>query len=265
MSTDKLDNTAVVVCSYHRTFEGDGNKTIRSFHNEDFPNFYLLFDDHHGHSEEYVSEQYGGPNVCLYNDEDFEKNGFNKEISTYHFWGSHQNPKYFYAHFRMLTFYLKNPDYDHYWFFDDDVQFEGDLKEFLSNYSDVDDDFLVIQAFKKENYRELPNISVINSRMEGSRGHWLGHCPGPGDNFKNREKHIGSFFPIVRFSKESMEHLLKLHKEGYYGYSEGFVPTSLASDGFSVSSMMDEFNNYYKENNNCVLRHKGSKFTWEWL
>ena len=133
MSIDKLDNTAVVVCSYHRTFEGDGNKTIRSFHNEDFPNFYLLFDDHHGHSEEYVSEQYGGPNICLYNDEDFEKNGFNKEISTYHFWGSHQNPKYFYAHFRMLTFYLKNPDYDHYWFFDDDVQFEGDLKEFLSN------------------------------------------------------------------------------------------------------------------------------------
>ena len=62
-----------------------------------------------------------------------------------------------------------------------------------------------------------------------------------------------------------MEHLLQLHKEGYYGYSEGFVPTSLASDGFKVSSMMDEFNNYYLENNDCVIKHKGSKFTWEWL
>ena len=62
-----------------------------------------------------------------------------------------------------------------------------------------------------------------------------------------------------------MEHLMNLHKEGYFGYSEGFVPTSLASDGFKVSSMMDEFNNFFIENNICTLYHKGSKFTWEWL
>lgn len=265
MSIDSLNSTAVVICSYHRTFEGDGNKTIRSFHQENFPNFYLLFDDHHGYSEDYVSEKYGGPNVCIYNDKDFEDNGFNKEISTYHFWGSHQNPKYFYAHFRMLTFYLKNPQFDYYWFFDDDVQFDGSLRELLSNYSDNDDDFMVIQAFKKEDYEGYPNISVINRRMGGSKGHWLGHCPGPGDNFKSNEVHIGSFFPIVRFSKSAMEHLMDLHREGYYGYSEGFVPTSLASDGYKVSSMMDEFNNFFKENNVCTLYHKGSKFTWEWL
>lgn len=265
MSIDKLYNTAVVICSYDRTFQGDPNKTMRSFYEENFPNFYILFDDHHGYANDFVSEQYGGPDVCIYNDDDFKKYEFNKKISGYHFWGSHQNPKYFYAHFRMLTFYLKNPDFKYYWFFDDDVQFNGSLKGLLTNYSEVNDDFLVIQAFKKENYAEYPNISIINRRMEGSRGHWLGHCPGPGDNFKNNDKHIGSFFPIVRFSKESMEHLLKLHSEGYYGYSEGFVPTSLASDGFKVSSMMDEFNNFFIENNECTLYHKGSKFTWEWL
>ena len=98
MSIDKLENTAVVICSYHRTFQGDGNKTIRSFYGENFPNFYVLFDDHHDYTEEFVSEQYGGPNVCIYNDEDFKRYEFDKEISRYHFWGSHQNPKYFYAH-----------------------------------------------------------------------------------------------------------------------------------------------------------------------
>lgn len=269
MSIDKLDNTSVVVCSYHRTLDPtvnyDGHHIVRSFHEEKFPNFHVLFDDHHGYSEEYVSEKYGGPNICIYNDEDFAKYGFDKPISSYHFWGSHQNPKYFFAHFRMLTFFLKNPNYEYYWFFDDDVKFEGSVKSLLENYSDVDDDFIVVQAFKKEDYPEHPNVSVINSRMEGSRGHWLGHCPGPGDNFKSTEKHIGSFYPVVRYSKRSMEHLMKLHEEGYYGYSEGFVPTSLASDGFKVSSMMDEHNNFFIKNEVCTLLHKGQKFTWEWL
>jgi hypothetical protein len=258
-------NTSVIICTYHRTLDGDGNKNILEFKNQNFENFYVLFDDHHRLNEKEVSKKYGNSNVCLYNNEDFEKNLFNRPISKFHFWGSHQNPKYFYAHFRMLVFYLKNPNFDYYWFFDDDVTFNGDLKSFLYNYNDDTDDFLVIQAFKKDNYEEFDKISVINSRMKGSRGYWLGHCPGPGDNFKNSNKHIGSFFPIVRFSKKALQHLLKLNEEGYYGYSEGFVPTSLASDGFKVSSMMDEFNNFYKINNNCELYHKGSKFTWEWL
>lgn len=259
------NKTSVTICTYHRTFQGDGNKTILSYKKQNFNNFYVLFDNHFGMDDDEISKNYGMSNICSYNDEDFERNGFDKPISRFHFWGSHQNPKYFYAHFRMLTFYLKNPQFEYYWFFDDDVIFKGSLKQFINGYRDDDNDFLVIQAFKKEDYQDLPNISVINSRMEGSRGYWLGHCPGPGDNFKSTEKHIGSFFPIVRISKAAMEHLLKLHKEGYYGYSEGFVPTSLASDGFKVSSMIDEYNNFYKINNSCELYHKGSKFTWEWL
>lgn len=265
MYTDKLKDTAIVICTYHRSFTGDGNKTIRSFHNQNFENFYVLFDDHHDYTNDFVSEKYGGPNVCIFNTQDFIDNGFNKEISKYHFWGSHQNPKYFYAHFRMLTFFLKNPQFDFYWFFDDDVTFDGNLKSLLSTYSDNKDDFLVIQAFKKEDYMEFPNISMINSRMEGSRGNWLGYAPGPGDNFKSTFRHIGSFFPIVRFSKKSLEHLLELHKQGFYGYSEGFVPTSLASDGYKVSSMLDEYNNFLYENNDCTLFHKGHKFDWKWL
>ena len=164
----------------------------------------------------------------------------------------------------MLVFYLKNPNFDHYWFFDDDIDFEGDLKALLNNYITEPEDFIAIQAFKKEDYKELPKVSVANNNMKGSHGNWLNLCPGPGDHFESTSRHVGSFFPIVRFTKNAMNYLLELHKEGFYGYSEGFVPTSIASSGLGVASMMDEYNNFHIKNN-CKLFHKGSEFTWAWL
>lgn len=254
-----------VVCSYARTLEGSGNNLIKKFSQSGLDNFYVLFDNKDNLSKEYVEEKYES-SACLYNDEDFKLNSFDKPIDTKHRWGCHQNPKYFYAHFRMLVFYLKNPDFDHYWFFDDDVDFEGNIKDFFETYKKEEEDFIAIQAFKKEDYKEFPKISIMNGGMKGSHGNWLGLCPGPGDNFKSQEKHIGCFFPIVRFSKKAMDYLLNIHKQGFYGYSEGFVPTSLASEGFKVASMMDEHNNLFVENkSDCTLFHKGIKFTWEWL
>lgn len=261
-----MTNTSVAVCSYHRTFGGDGNKTIIEFKKQNFDNFFVLFDNQLKLTHEEVSVKYDNAQISFYNDLDFENYEFNKPISRYHFWGSHQNPKYFYAHFRMLMHYINHPMFDYYWFFDDDVQFTGNLKNFLQAYEEVTDDFLTIQMFKKENYPNTKNISIINNRMKGSHGFWLGHCPGPGDNFKTTKHHLGSFFPIVRFSRRALEHLLYVHQQGYYGYSEGFVPTTLSSDGFSVSSMMDEFNNFFLKNEtDCILTHKGQPFTWEWL
>lgn len=258
-------NIATIICSYHRTLEGDGNKLIKKFSKSGLDNFKVLFDNQKNLDQNYIEEKYES-SACLYDNTDFEKYNFNKPISKYHRWGSHQNPKYFYAHFRMLIFYLKNPQFDAYWFFDDDVDFNGDLKAFLDNYKDQDEDFIAIQAFKKEDYSEFPKISVINNRMKGSHGNWLEWSPGPGDKFESKSRHIGSFFPIVRFTKNSMNYLLELHNEGFYGYSEGFVPTSLASSGFSVASMMNEFNEFFVDKKtDCKLFHKGSDFTWEWL
>lgn len=258
-------NVSTTICTYHRSFEGDGNKLIKKFSKENLDNFRVLFDNQNNFTENFVEDKYESK-VCLYRDIDFALHQFNKPISKYHRWGSHQNAKYFYAHFRMLVFYIKNPQYDYYWFFDDDVDFQGNIKEFLDNFKQQQEDFVAIQAFKKENYEDFPKISKINDRMKGSHGNWLTMCPGPGDDFKSQEKHIGCFFPIVRFSKNAMNYLFSLHKEGFYGYSEGFVPTSLASEGLSVASIMDEFNNLFVENkSDCLLFHKGAKFTWEWL
>lgn len=260
-----MDKTVVVLCTYNRTFTGDWNGNILKFKNQEFPHFEILFDNQTNLPIDEISKNYGDANICLFNDKDFEINNFNRLINLNHRWGNHQNPKYFYAHFRMLTYFIKNPNYDYYWFFDDDVSFEGNLKMLLSNYNNIGDDFISIQAFKKSDVSAFPNISIINSKMEGNKGNWLNMCPGPGDNFPPINTHLGSFFPIIRLSKKAMEYLLSLNEMGYFGYSEGFVPTVLGSANFNLSSMMDEFNNFYIENNVCVLYHKGIKFTWEWL
>lgn len=258
-----MNNITTVICSYHRTLTD--NWLIKKFASANLDHFKVLFDNQKQYNKNYVSESYEA-DVCLYDDSDFMEYKFNKPIDIKHRWGNHQNPKYFYAHFRMLIYYLKNPDFDYYWFFDDDVDFRGNLKQFLDQYINEKEDFLAIQAFKKENYIEYPKISIINERMKGSHGAWLGWCPGPGDHFKNVIKHMGCFFPIVRFSNSAMKYLLHLHNEGYYGYSEGFVPTSLASANYGVASMLDEFNNFFIDNNSeCKLFHKNIPFTWEWL
>jgi hypothetical protein len=258
-------NSTYVVSSYYRTLEGDGNNQIKKFSKNFGESFYVLFDNQTNKDPTEVSEKYES-NVCSYNDEDFAKHSFDKPIDRSHRWGSHQNPKYFYAHYRMLMFYLNHPNFDYYWFLDDDISFDGDIKGFLDSYNYLDDDFIAIQAFKKEEYSEFPRVSALNARMLGSRGAWLGWCPGPGDKFKSVHRHFGCFFPITRFSKRALNYLFRIHEEGYYGYHEGFVPTSLASAGFKVSSMMDEFNNFFIESDvNCTLYHKGAKFTWEWL
>jgi hypothetical protein len=254
------------MCTYHKTFTGGWKDNILTFRNQNFKNFQLLFDNQLGLSENEVSSKYSNIPVCLFDDLFFAENNFNRPINRMHRWGNHQNPKYFYAHFRMLSYYLKNPNYKYYWFFDDDVQFEGDLKALLNAYEEYTDDFIAIQAFKKEQYPELDRVNVVSKKMKGSGGEWLDFAPGPGDKFKSVNRHLGSFFPIVRFSNRALAHLNAVNGQGFYGYSEGFVPTTLASDGFYVSSMMNEEDKYFiNTQSTCVLKHKGAQFTWSWI
>lgn len=261
-----MRNTSVAVCTYHHSLSGEGNKIILDFVNQQIENFFLLFDNQKNLTLEEVSPKYNNAAISFYNDDDFKKYGFDKPIHKNHFWGNHQNPKYFYAHYRMLVHYINNPNFDYYWYFDDDIRLNGDLKNFLNEFDELENDFMAIQIFKKEDYLDYPKVNIINDKMLGSRGHWLGLCPGPGDNFKSTEKHMGCFFPITRFSKKAFEYLLEIHREGYFGYSEGFVPTSLASAGYQVFSMMDEFDNYNIDiKTKCEILHKGDKFKWSWL
>ena len=258
--------SAITICTYSKGLSGGFQENVNSYAKAGVDDVFVLFDtDNCKATTNDIIKAFNGK-VCIYSIKDFIKKNYNRPIDRKHRWGSHQNPKYFYPHFRMLLLYENYPDYDYYWFFDDDVTFSGDIKNLLDTHDQmVDADYLAIQAFKKKDYADFPNISVINDRMKGSHGQWLSQCPGPGDVFKKKNKHIGSFFPIVRFSNIAMQFLIQTNKENYYGYSEGFVPTTLASFDFKVASMLDEYNKFFIGDFDCQLFHKGEKFTWEWL
>jgi hypothetical protein len=77
---------------------------------------------------------------------------------------------------------------------------------------------------------------------------------------------FGSFFPTTRFSNKALKKLLELNNNGYYAYSEGFVPTVLNKYGFKLSTLInsDNTSNYF-DVNEVDIQHKNIKVNWEWI
>ena len=91
---------------------------------------------------------YSLPNAFFYTESDIRNNlGFFHEVSKKHYWNAYGNRNivWFYAHFRMLNFYLKHPNFDFYWFFDDDVKCDN-WDELLGG-PNCDIDFLIYFVF----------------------------------------------------------------------------------------------------------------------
>jgi hypothetical protein len=203
-----------------------------------------------------------------YTEEGIRNNlNFDKSISHYHFWnsGGRRNIIWFYPHFRMLNFYLKNPNYDYYWFFDDDVKC-SDWVEFFKGFEQDNTDFLAYFIFKSKNVESQKNIPKIDDRTH-SKEMWFSRFPGDGDILpKEINEFFGSFYPIVRYSNKAMEALLNIHNQGFYGYSEGYVPTILNYLGLSLSTIFNpESESNYFNNSISNVTHKGSKINWSWI
>ena len=81
-----------------------------------------------GFNLEWISDVTKDPSFDVgfrYTEDDIRRNlNFTKDVSKAHYWNGqgNRNVVWFYAHFRMLNYYISNPNYDYYWFFDDDVK-----------------------------------------------------------------------------------------------------------------------------------------------
>ena len=98
-----------------------------------------------------------------FTEEELRKNlNFYGNVSNNHFWNANgdKNITWFYAHFRMLNFYLSNPNYDYYWFFDDDVKMDNWSKFFEGTDND-DSDFLGYFIFKNKNIKTLDVHKIL--------------------------------------------------------------------------------------------------------
>jgi hypothetical protein len=225
-----------------------------------------------GYDLQWISDVTRDPNFDVgftYTEDDVRKNlNFKKEgVSRKHYWNAQGNRTilWFYAHFRMMNYYISNPNYDYYWFFDDDVRADNWV-EFFKGFENVDDDFISYFIFKHPSVETQPNVPKINSKTHSGEG-WFNRFPGDGDELPNNCNEIfGSFFPVVRYSKRAMEELVKINNQGYSGYSEGFVPTVLNSLGYKISSLInsDDTSNYY-DVDKVNLLHKNIRTTWSWI
>lgn len=204
----------------------------------------------------------------LYNENDIRKNlNFPHDVSKRHYWNStgNRNIIWFYAHLRMLNFYKQNPNYEYYWFFDDDIKMDN-WNEFLEGTDKDDSDFMSYFIFKKSNVASQPNIPYIDDRTASNQS-WFNRFPGDKDTLPEEVKDLfGSFFPTTRFSNRAMKKLLNLNTEGYYGYGEGFVPTVLNQASMSLNTIITPENDSKMFDVNSVnIIHKNTKIKWEWI
>ena len=203
-----------------------------------------------------------------FNESDLKRNmNFNTEPSKNNYWNSvgNRNITWFYAHLRMLNFYISNPNYDYYWFFDDDIKMDN-WSKFFDGVDKDDSDFLAYFCFKNKGVLSQPNIHETDERMF-SKDQWFFRFPGHGDVLPNNIKdYFGSFFPTTRFSNKALKQLLEDNNNKFHAYHEGFVPTMLNHHGMKLNTIIQPDNtSLLFDVDEVNIYHKNVKITWEWL
>jgi len=203
-----------------------------------------------------------------FNEEDLKRNmNFNTEPSKINYWNciGNRNIAWFYAHLRMLNFYISNPNYDYYWFFDDDIRMDN-WSKFFDGVDKDDSDFLAYFCFKNKGVLSQPNIHTTDSRMF-SNDQWFYRFPGHGAVMPNEvTEYFGSFFPTTRFSNRALKQLLIDNENQFHAYHEGFVPTMLNYHGMKLNTIIQPDNtSLLFDVNEVNIYHKNVKITWEWL
>jgi hypothetical protein len=63
-----------------------------------------------------------------------------------------------------------------------------------------------------------------------------------------------------------MRKLIEINSLGYFGYSEGFVPTVLNMYNFSLKSIINPDNSSDMfDINDINILHKNIRITWQWI
>ena len=229
-------------------------------HFQNNENAFIILDNSKGQNIDYKSFQYTETDI---------RNNFNftLDVSKGHYWNSfgNRNIIWFYAYLRMINFYLSHPNYDYYWFFDDDV-YCNDWDGFLKGFENDNTDFISYFLFKNYDVDSHSEVPRADNNMHSGPS-WFNRFPGHQDMLPTGiEDYFGSFFAIVRYSNKAMQKLIELTKEGYSGYGEGFVPTCLGNMGFTMNTIFKNDNtSKYFDVNQIDIKHKNQKINWEWL
>jgi hypothetical protein len=128
-------------------------------------------------------------------------------------------------HFPLIKFFRDFPEYDYYWYVEDDVRFLGGWDAFFSYFlnNGINDDFLSSHI---RDYEDEPNWYWWNS-LKNDEGAVVKDL-------------IRSFNPIFRISRSALEYIDQCHTDGWSGHFEVLLPTLLKSAGFSIAEFGGE-------------------------
>lgn len=125
-------------------------------------------------------------------------------------------------HFPLFAFYLKYPDYNYYWYIEDDVRYGNEWKSFFSFFSDnnIQSDFLTCH---------------VRSYIEDPHWYWWNTLKHPIKVNIPEAARLLSFNPIFRISKKAIQFLHQELLSGWIGHHEVLLPTLLKNAGFRVN------------------------------
>lgn len=253
-----MNRNVACMCTVSHNHNNLPNEWLPQITNSNYDKFLIVDTTNNDHLKE----------GFLYTEDDIRKNlNFPHHVSKRHYWNSmgNRNIIWFYAHLRMMNFYLQYPDYEYYWFFDDDLKMDS-WSSFLEETDKDESDFISYFIFKKNGVQSQENIPVIDSRTTSSHM-WFERFPGDMDTLpEGITEYFGSFFPTTRYSNKAMKKLVDLNTQGYFGYGEGFVPTVLNHYGFTLNTLItseDKSNLFDFENNK--IWHKNIVVDWAWI
>jgi hypothetical protein len=122
------------------------------------------------------------------------------------------------AHFPLLDFYFKHPDFDFYWFVEYDVRFTGEWETLFN-------------AFKPFNHDLI--TSHIRRHAQEPLWHWWPHFLHPAKKIPEKNL-LRSFNVIFRISNKALQFIHEAQIDGWRGLNESTFPTLLYNNGFTI-------------------------------
>jgi len=165
----------------------------------------------------------------------------------------------------MCLYYHMKPDFEHYWFVEDNVSIE-DPVSFFEAFEDNDADFISMYTFKEQSVNTQPNIPKIDNRTDSGNG-WFFNFPGEKDiMYPDTTDLFGSYMPIVRISNNYLNRISSLTRMGLRGLSEGWLPTYINYFGGTLDTIFnsDSISEHFDQDKVSV-KHKGCNVFWSFL
>lgn len=130
------------------------------------------------------------------------------------------------AHFPLILFYKKYPNFKYYWFIEYDVKFTGNWKQLLEICSQNSCDFMAAQFLS---YSKDPNW-LFWEKMDLK------------DGFERKEP-VRSLNPICRLSNRALKAIMESQEQGSLGHNESLLATVVLNAGLSTGQIPKMFFN----------------------